>query len=596
MRKGKSTASYSGGHVADSILLLALSGELGSQESDRVREHLEACWTCRVRTEKFERAIQDVVDYRDELVKPLMPLPDASRAMFLARLEEAAKQVEQKTPWQRMKSFVSLPARSEIWRPAIVAGAACILVIVLLGRFLTPAPTRLSADDLLLRADHEQKSRFSFIAHPVVYRELSVRYNGRMAKTTVYHDSVSNKTVDVSATAQEVKPEVESRLNHSHFDLREPLSVPAYIAWRGSLTQKHDDIIHSANGLTTVQTTTVTGPLREVALTLRDSDYHPLAESFRFDDQDSVEIAELNYDVLPFAKVRPGIFTPVPTDRSAIAMAHIPVGPSTKDLLESEVKARVLLHVLGADQGEQIDVSIDDDSRKVVVSGLVETGARKEELLRALEVVPFAQLNLTSVEDADDEYVADAATDRVVIANGFGTPLDTRLTSSFPDPAARAQFVDTALSQARKALNTAWALRRLSDRYSSDVTSRLSPNAQRELEVLIRAQLESLESQLKGLGKSLGPVLPATTPGGESDSTDASDWHWLVDRAFSSTERIHSDVAVLLSGSASDNVDRDAIVSDLRSQLDRMSTQLPAFSRRVSGKFLTPSQLNAEVR
>ena len=597
MRNRRDNLSLGDAHISDAMLLLALSGELSTQESDQVRDHLEVCWTCRVRSEKFEQTIQEVVDYRDEIVKPHVPLPSGPRAMFIARLEEAARQAERKTGWQRMRDFVLLPTHSELFRGFALAGLCIVIVIAVAGRFRAPvvAPVKASADDILASAVLAEKSKLATIVHPVVYREISVRYSGHVARESVYRDSVSNKIVDIGIAAAPTQHEVDTRLEGAHFDSHDPLSVTAFIAWRNNLDRKRDDIVHSSDGLTTVRTTAGTGRLRQVALTLRDSDFHPVTESFRFEDEKAVEVAEVNYDILPFAKVQPGVFTPLPESRPAL-VAHVPVGPSIRDLLDSEVKARVILHVLGADLGEQIEVSQDEDKREVVVSGLVETASRKQELSQALQVVPYAELQLTSVEDADELAPNEPSTNHVVIANSFGTPLDSKLNSLFPDPSVRAEFVNSAFNQARKALNTAWALRRLSDRYSSDVTSRLGPDAERELEVLIRAQVEALQSQLSGLGKSLAPVLGPINPNGSGDATDASDWHWLVDRGFSSTERIHSDVAVLLSGSSGDNVDRDAIVSDLRGQLERMSIQLPEFSQRVSGRFLSPSQLNADVR
>lgn len=597
MRRGKNNPSLGDAHISDAMLLLALSGELSAQESDRVRDHLEVCWTCRVRSNKFEQAIQEVVDYRDEMVKPHLPLPNAPRAIFIARLEEAARQAERKTAWQKLKDFVLLPTHSEVFRGVGLAGLCIVIAVAVAGRFRTPVatPVKVSADDILANAVHAEKGKLGSVVHPVVYREISLRYNGHVAKESVYRDAVSNKVVNVAVAAAPTEHEVVARLDGGHFDSHDPLSITAFITWRNNLGWKRDDIVHSPDGLTTVRTTAAEGPLRQVALTLRDSDFHAVTESFRFDDEKSVEIAEVNYGVLPFAKVQPGILTPLPEARPALA-AHVPVGPTIKDLLDAEVKVRVILHVLGADLGEQIQISQDDDKRQVLVSGLVETAARKHELSQALQLVPYAALDLTSVEDADALASAEPSPNRVVVANGFGTPLDSKLSSLFPDISARAEFVNSTFNQARKALNTAWALRRLSDRYSSDITSRLSPDAQRELEILIRAQVESLQSQLSGLGKSLSPILGPIDPAGNGDASDASDWHWLVDRSFSSTERIHSDVAVLLSGSSNDSVDRDAIIGDLRGQLERMSIQLPAFSRRVSGRLFSSSPLNADVR
>jgi len=71
MRKSKQIKRVSSldDHITDEMLLSAADGELGSEAAAKVRSHLEACWSCRVRKEKIEHAIEDLVDYRAALLQ-----------------------------------------------------------------------------------------------------------------------------------------------------------------------------------------------------------------------------------------------------------------------------------------------------------------------------------------------------------------------------------------------------------------------------------------------------------------------------------------------------------------------------------------------
>src|ERR1700730_10184893 len=89
-------------HLSDEQLLLALDGELLACEAAQVNVHLQACWSCRVRSEQIEEAIADVVKYRDHLTKPFLPLSPDGRANFVAQLQQLARRVRRISLWGRL--------------------------------------------------------------------------------------------------------------------------------------------------------------------------------------------------------------------------------------------------------------------------------------------------------------------------------------------------------------------------------------------------------------------------------------------------------------------------------------------------------------
>src|SRR5574341_146278 len=78
-------------HVSDEQLLLALDGELSSREAALVKVHLESCWGCRTHSGQIGEAIADFVEYRNCLTKHYPPPSAGARAMFVAQLEELAR-------------------------------------------------------------------------------------------------------------------------------------------------------------------------------------------------------------------------------------------------------------------------------------------------------------------------------------------------------------------------------------------------------------------------------------------------------------------------------------------------------------------------
>ena len=76
-RSADNKKSQQNPHLSDAQLLLALDGELSAHEDEHVDGHLDACWSCRARREQIEKAIGDVVEYRERLMKPYFPMPRA---------------------------------------------------------------------------------------------------------------------------------------------------------------------------------------------------------------------------------------------------------------------------------------------------------------------------------------------------------------------------------------------------------------------------------------------------------------------------------------------------------------------------------------
>lgn len=111
-------------HFSDEKLLLFADGELSGREANKVREHLAACWRCRLRVRELDDAIAEVARMHREIADPPVPSPDGPRALLKARLRELAD----RSPEPRGRLNVLRPAG------ALVAAVGVLVAGIWLGR------------------------------------------------------------------------------------------------------------------------------------------------------------------------------------------------------------------------------------------------------------------------------------------------------------------------------------------------------------------------------------------------------------------------------------------------------------------------------
>jgi hypothetical protein len=137
-------------HLADSVLLAHLDGELPRAESENARVHLESCWSCRRRLGVLETSIGYYLDQRAPL-QPQLQLEGEQRVrQFRERLARHALASE--------PTFgETLHAYWEVLTVAILAHrrmvlASVVAVGLLVTMFTDVIGTRVSADTILNRA------------------------------------------------------------------------------------------------------------------------------------------------------------------------------------------------------------------------------------------------------------------------------------------------------------------------------------------------------------------------------------------------------------------------------------------------------------
>jgi hypothetical protein len=439
------------GHPSEDQLLLFVDGELTSKELSSVRAHLEACWSCRVRTEKIEETISSFIDYRNQVLKPLVEPPPHGWRGFGSKLGSLVAQVGSPSLLSNIRSALgrilsaanfSFTLEAATRAPVLARAVVSIVILSLtlsLALYLNRPPT-VSASELLKHATEAQTARLLGIDQPVVYQKLEVRSRDRAsqrestANWEIWSDSTNarfrhsvndgsgrrflplpGKAENETVRFPDVLIELGEILRANNMDPQRPLSPASYLAWRNSLSQRKENVGRSflPNGLEilTLQTTPAgiidKGRISDAVMVVRARDWHPgeLRLQVKFEEgMREYEIVEAAYEVVSLTTLNTEIF---PEEKGEVAAAVLPAEPPAKGSPQTSLnsvnpsvipgasalaplEAEVeVLHLL-SQAGADLGEQINVSRMpdgRLLVKGIVGTEERKSELIRVLQPV-----------------------------------------------------------------------------------------------------------------------------------------------------------------------------------------------------------------
>ncbi len=460
----KTIGSGDHGHPSEDELLLHVDGELAPKAATSLRAHLEACWSCRVRTEKIEDAISTFIDYRNQVLKPLVEPPPHDWRGFDGRLKGLASQVGRPSIFANFRGTLgrifAAPNRSINFRVLMRPVAATLIVALLAAVLIRFNRTSIvSASEILQRVSAAQQHEIAATNQAVVYQKLQVRRKAvsSAAETVtweVWNDTVNSRarqsvedatgrhflhldtkdTRSDQASPAKISPgqdssgpliELNAVLRSSHMNPAMPLSASSYEAWRRSVEPKHDEVTktttndgHQALTLRTAATGQIAqGAIIEASLIVRESDWHPIEERLRVKSDrgdEEFELVEAAYSVVSLNTLSPIIFNDQPAVASSPTSSPAAANKETEPSLISapqppaiasadlQVEVLRLLNQAGADLGEQVSATRSGDGL-LHVAGIVGSPQRKAEILRALEPVvnnPAVRIEIQTVAEA----------------------------------------------------------------------------------------------------------------------------------------------------------------------------------------------------
>jgi hypothetical protein len=392
-------------HLSDDKVAGLICRELPWRESLIAKQHLARCWHCRIRRDDLEgqRADRMMSLYREAIEAEELPSGDRSRALFIQRLlAKTGKPIRYRRWYVRLPKIV-LPEFSPVHLALAMCIVLCAVTVGLHYFWQQPSLPRITSNALLVRAERWDTTGLES-SGGVVFQSVRITTPDQTVERSIYRDVQGKRRVrSVKLAAKE--DQLRTELAEAGLDWDEPISASNYQGWHDHQHIREDSIVPAGSHLLKLTTTVPDGSVAEQSLTVRDTDFHPVKRTVAFRDRRTVEIAEVDFRILPWSAVDANVFEPViPVKREAVltpteglSLPRMPEMLTEDQLDEAELGARLILNQLHADTGEQIEIS--RSSQEVEVKGLVETDERKRELQAQLRVVPHLRISIESLTD-----------------------------------------------------------------------------------------------------------------------------------------------------------------------------------------------------
>lgn len=378
-------------HLSDETISRLIAGELSAVRSFRARSHIEKCWRCRARREAFEKAAMQVTEHRNRLAER-MPTDPGRRARLFAELRQKAEQQVPQPVWLRSLSNLRLRIGNQmnpIFASVVIVTAAAFLLFWVWQRGSNPV----TAAELLRRAEASDAAQKETTG--AIYQKFRITTSHTEIEREVYCDPRGvrrRRPEPVKAGEQPLRQTLES----AGVDWDAPLSASSYQQWHDGQALVSDKVEQENGNLLRLVSKVSNDTIEEESLTVRASDFHPVERTIETRTEGTIEIAELNYAVLPWNGVNDALFEPLSTVPAHPAL-KLPGLPTEEELLSAELAARLALNKLHADEGEQITIVRTD--RVVEVKGVVETDQRKQEIVKNLWPLPHVKAEVLSMAE-----------------------------------------------------------------------------------------------------------------------------------------------------------------------------------------------------
>lgn len=239
----------------------------------------------------------------------------------------------------------------------------------------------------------------------VIYQKVQITAAKRTFARAIYRDVQGHRR----PKQRQLSPEDEqlrSRLEAAGVSWDAPLSASTYQNWHDHQRNERDRITRAGQNLLRLTTTTAAldSLVIQETLTVRENDFHPVDRTVELRDYGTVEIAELNYDVLPWSMANPDWFEqpaanaevrlPRPVAHPAF---HLPPHLTDAQLDEAELEARLVLNRLHVDMGRRIDMTRGEDG--IHVFGIVDSSDEKQQIQSQLVLVPHVIPMISTVQE-----------------------------------------------------------------------------------------------------------------------------------------------------------------------------------------------------
>lgn len=503
----------------DDLLLRAALGELSEEESARLAQYLAECPDGDPVVAEYRRSLQEFKEFYQGEFQRSVPEPPHAWRGFYGRL--AAQQQHSFTLPARLRTLWGAWPRqpSLAW---LAAGACVVVAALLVGTRLNHAPG-VSAHEVLERAAAAEQQALHRSSGAAICQTLEVRVGARHLTRTVYRDVARHRQVDRwsardgAPLREDAQPplakELAGRFETARLNWSDPLSPVSIRTWLGGRakldraveTVREEDGVYTVTSRTPRSAPADENVVTEADFVVRAADYHPVAARFQFSaGATEVDLTETRYEIYPVASLEASVRSELDAP-----LAHQPANavkqPATvagepdvvPEGIESvEIRALYALHQRRGDLGGETEVKRTGDG--VLVSGVVVSDRRKQELEAALRLVPGVR---TGIETAEQAAARQNQTTAAVPQPAAATELpalEKALAETFPEQGARDAFVLETIECSQQALVRGFALQRLL-RAAPVPGVALTPEARREWRAMAVEHRRNLETLIDRL-------------------------------------------------------------------------------------------------
>jgi RNA polymerase sigma factor (sigma-70 family) len=270
-------------------------------------------------------------------------------------------------------------------------------------------PPRIATDAFLVHAETWDMPHHNS-APGVIYQKVRITTSSRTLERALYRDAQGIRAPR-QQTLSMTDTQLKDQLAQAGIDWDALLSASNYQEWHDRQHVRQDSIARAGSHLLKLTTTVPTGEVAQASLTVRDSDFHPVARTVELRDAGTIEIAELNYDVMPWNAINGDWFEPIAAlhlgisgDVQTSVLPRLALHLTDTELDEAELGAQLVLREVGADTSERIDIVRTPGS--IVVRGIVATEVRKHEIDTHLNLVPHVVSALYTFREVENSRAA----------------------------------------------------------------------------------------------------------------------------------------------------------------------------------------------
>jgi len=554
-------SNWPSGHPDQGLLLRSLDGELPGRKARQVRKHLEACWQCRSEMESLQATVADCVRYRKQVLGTLLPEAPNAWQPLARGFERVDRELAAAPLWKR------LPRLAPAWQWAAAASAVAALLIV--------AILPLSRTSSVQAATLLEKAVTAAGTRPAPVRTISIRMRSGLLAL--------HKVGGAAGNWLPLPPDIHMAFQAARYDDADPLSARAFQSWRDSLPHKTDDVATEAASESPhepcyrIHTQAAEGELVSATLLLRVADLTPLEGKFEFRDQNWIEFTQVMEP--PFQPDGSPVATPLEAPlRPVVPSRQAALAPRPSASISDELQVYSLLHRIGADLGDPVQVNLRDG--EVLVSGVGVSPERQRQIHELLDGTANVEVRFSQPETA---LITPHESAPATAGDTANVGIQTRLEKQLGGRSVFERFSTLVLDGNEAAMAHAYALRNVAERFPIESEASMAAPDRAQLRQLARDHLAALETQVRVMEGALAPALAGL--GGKAvlappaPGADAA-WQQAAEDAFRASRRLEVLLSVMLGVTPGQNAPADlpsqvlTAVADLKGALGRCQNLL----------------------